>query len=84
MAYKITISSDTAYEELIAEIMFGNGELVVVSQERSTDQFEVSIYSRHRDSGDAASGPLTIDFETFLAALDDAKQKLISFSTRRA
>ncbi len=42
------------------------------------DQFEVSIYSRYWDS-DPATAPLVIDFETFLDALNDAKQKLISF-----
>lgn len=83
MSYKIAITSDTAYEELVAEILFDNGELVVVSQERSSDQFEVSIYSRYRDS-DPATAPLVIDFETFSDALADAKQKLISFSSRRA
>jgi len=84
MSYGITIASDTAYEELIAEILFDNGELVVVSQERSSDQFEVTIYSAYRDSGSAPNGPRVIDFETFSNALADAKQKLLSFSPRRA
>lgn len=47
------------------------------------DQFEVSIYSRYRDS-DPATAPLLIDLATFSDALADAKQKLISFLPRRA
>lgn len=54
---------------MVAEIVFANGELVVVSQERSPDQFEVSLYSRYRDSGDATAAPLTIDLDAFVAAL---------------
>jgi hypothetical protein len=84
MSYEISITSDTAYGELVAEILFDNGELLVVSHERCKDQFKVSIYSRYRDSGEAVTGPLAIDFGVFSDALADAKQKLTYFSSRRA
>ncbi|WP_455272826.1 hypothetical protein [Rhizobium herbae] len=82
--YELIISSDNTYEELVAEIFFANGELVVVSQERSPDQFEVSFYSpRYRDSGNATAAALAIDLDAFVAALAEAKQKLISLGARR-
>lgn len=81
--YELTISSDNSYEELVAEIFFPHGELVVVSQERSPDQFEVSFYSRYRESGNATTAALAIDLDAFVAALAEAKQKLTSLAARR-
>ena len=82
MTYRLTISSDTVYKNLVAEIVFKNGEMLVVSQERSNEYFEVSVFSKYRDSADAPSGPLMIDADEFEAALAEAKQKLASYGWR--
>lgn len=81
--YELTICSDTSYQELVAEIHFANGEIVVVSQERSFDKFEISFYSRYQDSGELVAAPLTIDLDAFFVALAEAKQKLNVLGNRR-
>lgn len=83
MTYKLTVATDSAYEELVVEIVFENGEIFVVSQERNDSCFELSIYSRYRDSGDSNAAPLLIDLDEFAAALSEAKQKLISIAQPR-
>ena len=74
--YDIAVCSDTAYEELVAEIDFRNGDSVVVSQERSRDQFEVSIYSQFRNTDQLADQPKLIDLDDFLCAIAEAKERL--------
>lgn len=76
MNYNITICSDTAYEELIAEILFTSGELVVISQERSLDQFDVSLYSPLKSSDEIVERPNLFDLEELLAAIGEAKARL--------
>lgn len=76
MNYKIDVCSDSAYEELVAEIHFGDGECVVVSQERCRDQFEVSIYSQHRNTDRLADQPKLVDLDDFLYAIAEAKEPL--------
>jgi hypothetical protein len=76
LKYEIAICSDTAYEELVAEIRFGNGELVVVSQERSRDQFEVSIYSLFTGTDGLVERPSLVDLDDFVGAIAEAKERL--------
>jgi hypothetical protein len=74
--YEIAICSDTAYEELVAEIRFGNGELVVVSQERNRGQFEVSIYSPFTGTDGLVERPSLVDLDDFVGAIAEAKERL--------
>ena len=76
MNYNITICSDTKYEELIAEILFTSGELVVISQERSREQFDVSLYSPQKSIDDVVERPNLLDLDELLAAISKAKERL--------
>jgi hypothetical protein len=62
MAYIIHVCSDTAFENLIAEIIFDDGSMVIISQERSLQQFDASIY--------------LIDLEELMTAIAEAKERL--------
>ncbi|WP_105375095.1 hypothetical protein [Neorhizobium huautlense] len=76
MKYEIAICSDTAYEELVAELRFGSGELVVISQERSRDQFEVSIYSPFKGTDELVERPNLVDLDDLVGAIAEAKERL--------
>ena len=77
MAYELSVLSDTAFENLIAEIRFDNGSSVVVSQEHGFHHFETSIYSPHRSTDELEERPHLIDLDEFLGALAEAKERLI-------
>jgi hypothetical protein len=76
MSYEIMVCSDTEYEQLVAEIHFANGELVVVSQERSPDEFEVAIYSPFTGRGGLNERPSLLDLDVFIGAIAEAKERL--------
>jgi len=76
MTYQLSIGSDTAYEQLVAELVFGDGSVVVVSQERARDRFEVSFYAPHCDTGELATIPYLVDLDEFNDAITEAKQRL--------
>ncbi len=76
MSYELNITSDTAYEELIAEIVFGDGSIVVISQERSRSLFEVSFYAHHSNSGELSDDPQLTDLDDFMTAIAEAKERL--------
>ncbi|PYE30086.1 MULTISPECIES: hypothetical protein [unclassified Rhizobium] len=84
MNYEIDVCSDSAYEELIAEIRFEHGDSVVVSQEHSRDQFEVSIYSHIRNTDELPEQPNLIDLDDFLCAVAKAKERLRLLDVPRA
>ena len=76
MNYRLIIASDSAYERLIAELEFSDGSIVVVSQERDNDSFEIGFYAPHRDSGELANEPMLVDLEVFMTAIAQAKERL--------
>jgi len=76
MDYQLSIASDEAYERLIAELVFSDGSLVVVSQERDSKSFEIGFYAPHRDSAELTNGPMLVDLEVFMAAVVQAKERL--------
>lgn len=76
MNYQLSITSDTAYERLIAELVFSDGSIVVVSQERDNNSFEIGFYAPHSDSGELASEPMLVDLEVFMTAVAEAKERL--------
>ncbi len=76
MNYRLSITSDSAYQRLIAELEFSDGSTVVVSQERDNDSFEIVFYAPRRDSGELANEPMLVDLEVFMTAIAQAKERL--------
>ena len=76
MAYVINVCSDTAFENLIAEIIFDDGSMLIISQERSYEQFDASIYSLCKSTDDLLGKPFMIDLEEFMTAIAQAKERL--------
>ncbi len=76
MSFQLRVCSDNAYENLIAELEFDGGSMVVVSQERGTDRFEVSLYSPQIGSEQLSKVPSLIDLDEFLFAIGEAKVRL--------
>lgn len=50
--------------------------MVVLSQEREIDRFEVSFYAPHKDSGELSAEPQLFDLDEFDAAMSEAKVRL--------
>jgi len=76
LSYELSIASDAAYERLVAELVFSDGSIVVVSQERDIENFEVGFQSPQRDGADLTDGPTLVDLEVFLGAIAEAKTRL--------
>ncbi|WP_421580431.1 hypothetical protein [Shinella sp. M31] len=76
MNYRLSITSDSTYERLIAELEFSDGSIVVVSQERDNDSFEIGFYAPHRDSAELVNKPMLVDLEVFMTAIAKAKERL--------
>lgn len=76
LSYELGIASDDAYERLVAELVFSDGSVAVVSQERDTDNFEIGFYSPQRDNAVLTDGPAVVDLEIFLGAIAEAKTRL--------
>ena len=76
MNYRLSITSDSAYQRLIAELEFSDGSTVVVSQDRDIDRFELDFYAPRIDSGELANEPMLVDLEVFMTAIAQAKERL--------
>lgn len=76
MAYMIHVCSDTAFENLIAEILFDDGSMVIISQERSLQQFDASLYSPRNSTDDVVEKPFLIDLDELVTAIAEAKERL--------
>lgn len=80
--YKISIRSDENYEMLIAEIIFGSKKIgILISQERSIQQFEISVFSLIERSSERfyeteKVDEISLDLDKFLEAISDAKERL--------
>lgn len=74
--YEVVVTSDPAFENLVAEILFTNGVLIVVSQERDRSQFELSFFSPSNDTADMELSKVLIDIDQFNAAIAEAQQRL--------
>jgi hypothetical protein len=87
--YEINIISDDHFRDLVAEVIFPEKLLsAIVSQERSRAQFEISLYSHIENSKERfyrteKIDGLMIDFEVFLAAIVEAKERLTLLDVAR-
>lgn len=76
MTYSLEICSDANYQRLIAEILFEDGSQLIISQERSLDQFDASLYSPRKSTDDVVEKPLLIDLDELMTAIAEAKERL--------
>ncbi len=76
MKYKVAVVSDPGFEHLVAEILFANGVLIVVSQERDRSRFELSFFSPARDTDGIATSEALIDIDLFNSAIAEAQERL--------
>jgi hypothetical protein len=76
MAYSLGICSDGSYERLIAEILFEDGSMLIISQERSLQQFDASLYSPPKSTDNVVEKPSLIDLDELMTAIAEAKERL--------
>lgn len=80
--YKLSIGSAYEYEDLIAEIEFPDVLGVIISQENSEGNFELSVHSLHNESKDNFFDERNIDnikipIDIFLESIDKATKELV-------
>lgn len=67
----VEISSDLDYEEMVANILYKEETIAIISQEKGLDNLEIEIFP-------SAEGiPWKFFFENFLKALHLSKKRLI-------
>ncbi|CDX41608.1 hypothetical protein MPLA_430046 [Mesorhizobium sp. ORS 3359] len=80
--FEVAIISDTSYENLVAEVKFTSKNLgLILSQERSFEKIDISVFSFISNGEnkflDTEKIPeISIDLDVFLAAIDEAVQRL--------
>jgi hypothetical protein len=70
--FDVYICSDTDYEKMVADIVWNNHDLAMVTQEKGVDHMEVQIYSPKHDSS------WQLPYDEFINALTRAKNALIN------
>lgn len=83
MAHIIHVCSDTTFDSLIAEILFDDGSMLIISQERSLQQFDASLYSPRNSTDDVVEKPFLIDLDELMTAIAEAKGRLKLLDVRR-
>ncbi|BCG82305.1 hypothetical protein [Mesorhizobium sp. 113-3-3] len=80
--FEISVGSERAYTNLIAEIIFKDKKLgLILSQERSKEDIDVSVFSLidnctdHFYNSDRVDD-VTIDIDTLIEAINEAKERL--------
>ncbi|RWD51043.1 MAG: hypothetical protein EOS36_30045 [Mesorhizobium sp.] len=80
--FEVTVVSDNSYENLVAEVKFTSKDVgLILSQERSFEKIDISIFSFISDGEnkflDTENIPeICIELDVFLAAIDEAVQRL--------
>lgn len=80
--YSIAVMSDDSYDNLVAEVVFEDKDVgLILSQEASRDHFEIAVFSLMDDAREKfyetkKVGRVTLDLKDFLAAVEDAKERL--------
>ena len=80
--FKVTVMSDRSYENLVAEVKFTSKEVgLILSQEKSFDKINISVFSFVENGRDKFLdteniSDVCIELDVFLAAIDEAVQRL--------
>lgn len=69
---RVVLVGDLNYEELVADIVYDNGTILIITQEEGVEKMQVN-FSPMRDLGTSCSVPL----DSFISILRSAKQWLI-------
>lgn len=78
-SYKISVGTADEYEDYIAEIHFPGKAGVIVSQEKGSGEFELSIHSFNSSSGDNFDYCRNIDEAKIpLSELNEALEKAVN------
>ena len=71
--FKIRICSDLDYEEMVADICFGNATVAIVNQEKGKDSMEIDILPcRNKD----LHWKFSVD--KFIESINDSKMMLVN------
>ncbi|AZN97033.1 hypothetical protein EJ066_06870 [Mesorhizobium sp. M9A.F.Ca.ET.002.03.1.2] len=80
--FEVAVISDNSYENLVAEVKFTSKDVgLILSQEKSFEKIDISVFSFISDGEnkflDTDNIPeISIDLNVFLAAIDEAVQRL--------